>query len=165
MSSTMKWCCMNRPRQRSSRGAVMVEFALTVMMLVALVFGITELGRALYQWNTLTKAAEVGVRFLSRAYDQLDPLTCAPKAGWASSVTKAKNLVVYGQETETPPARLPGLTPDNVSVQVLPYNASFRACPLRIDVTGVPFDSPALVGLFGFNITLSAHAEERYIGE
>ena len=43
-------------------GSVMVEFAGALILLLLLVFGITEIGRAIYQLNTLTKSVEAGAR-------------------------------------------------------------------------------------------------------
>mgnify|MGYP000190056959 CR=1 FL=1 len=164
----------NHKSLRRRQGAVLIEFALVVMMLVVLVFGITELGRALYQWNTLTKAAEVGARYLTRSYGGLDPLTCSPRTGWDARVDEAENLVVYGAPIPSDGAipRLPGLTTDMVEIEepeqvsISSGGGVIQACVIKIAVTEVPFDSVVISDLLGFaNIKLSAYAEERYIGE
>lgn len=49
-------------RNRSERGAVAVEFALLAPVLVMLLLGIMEFGRAYNVQNTLTNAAREGVR-------------------------------------------------------------------------------------------------------
>lgn len=49
-------------------GMAAVEMALIMPVMLILVFGITELGRALYQYNGLVKASRGAVRFLSQ-YD------------------------------------------------------------------------------------------------
>ena len=41
---------------KSRSGTAMVEFAIILPLLLLLLFGITELGRALYQQNVLTQA-------------------------------------------------------------------------------------------------------------
>ena len=51
---------MNSPRRW--RGAALVEFALVLIPLLIIVLGISELGRALYQENTLAKSVAVGAR-------------------------------------------------------------------------------------------------------
>jgi Flp pilus assembly protein TadG len=85
---------------------VTVEFAIVVPLLVMVVFGITELGRALYELNTLTKATTTGARYLSRIPDAVvmnedeTPPTCSEGAAWADAAEKAENLVLYGSETE-----------------------------------------------------------------
>lgn len=48
------------------RGVAAVELALILPVMLILVFGITELGRALYQYNGLVKATRGAVRYLSQ---------------------------------------------------------------------------------------------------
>jgi Flp pilus assembly protein TadG len=52
------------PRRRTDRGAAAVEFALVLPMLLLVVAGIVDLGRAMYTEITLTGAAREGVRVL-----------------------------------------------------------------------------------------------------
>jgi hypothetical protein len=52
------------PRTRQ-QGVALIELGLILTLLVAITFGITEFGRAIYQYNTLAKAARDGARFLS----------------------------------------------------------------------------------------------------
>ncbi|MEZ5645222.1 MAG: pilus assembly protein [Burkholderiaceae bacterium] len=57
------------PRHHSSRrqrGVAAVEMAIIVMPMIILCFGITELGRALYQYNGLVKATRGAARYLSQ---------------------------------------------------------------------------------------------------
>lgn len=49
-------------RARGERGAAMVEFALVLPMLLILVFGIVDFGRAFQSWVTVTNAAREGAR-------------------------------------------------------------------------------------------------------
>ena len=53
---------MNAPGRHASRGQSLVEFALIFPVLVLLLFGIVDFGRAIYDYNTLANAARVGVR-------------------------------------------------------------------------------------------------------
>lgn len=46
-------------------GVVAVEFAILLIPMVLIVFGITELGRAFYQYNTLVKATRDAARYKS----------------------------------------------------------------------------------------------------
>lgn len=46
-------------------GVVAVEFAIVLIPMVLIVFGITELGRAFYQYNTLVKATRDAARYKS----------------------------------------------------------------------------------------------------
>lgn len=49
-----------RPSQQ--QGAAVVEFALVVILVVMMLFGLIELGRALFQWNTAADATRRGAR-------------------------------------------------------------------------------------------------------
>lgn len=64
---------MKRPRGQS-----LVEFALVLPVLFLIIFGILDLGRAVYIYNTLSNAARQGVRVASvdqnDANGQCDPL-------------------------------------------------------------------------------------------
>lgn len=87
------------------RGLALVEFALTIGLLLALVFGITEFGRAIYQYDTLAKSARDAARFLS---------TKAP--GDAAAIAEATCLAVYGQPSCTGTPLVPGLTAAMISI-------------------------------------------------
>ncbi|HET8746399.1 MAG TPA: TadE/TadG family type IV pilus assembly protein [Ramlibacter sp.] len=43
-------------------GAFIVEFAFTVIILIILLFGMLELGRAVYTWNSAVQATRAGAR-------------------------------------------------------------------------------------------------------
>jgi hypothetical protein len=47
------------------RGAVAIEFAIVLIPLTMLLFGIAELGRAFYQYDTIVKATRSAARYLS----------------------------------------------------------------------------------------------------
>lgn len=66
--------CRPQNATRSRRGAVAVEFAVVAPILVALLFGLIELGRAFEMQNLLEVAAREGARFASMDRDGLlDP--------------------------------------------------------------------------------------------
>lgn len=71
---------------KTQSGAVLVELALLLIPLLILVFGITEFGRAVYQYNALAKGVRDGARFLSQY---------AP--GDADRNLEARSLVVCGR--------------------------------------------------------------------
>lgn len=96
-----------RPARRADqRGVAAIEFALLAMLLLTLMLGAAELGRALYQYNTVVKNTRSAVRYLS-AY--------AP--GNATAITAAKNLAVYGTTTPGSTPLVPGLSTGMVSVK------------------------------------------------
>lgn len=74
--------------KHKEKGVAIIEFALVLPLLLILTFITTEFGRAMYQYNTLVKAARDAARYLS---------VQSPGSG----ITQSKNLVVYGSLTNT----------------------------------------------------------------
>jgi hypothetical protein len=161
-------------------GAALVEMVILAPLLIILVFGITELGRALYQQNTLTKCVTAGARYMARAYGVLDE-NCAITGSWDAYEAKARNLVVYGvldpgagdepllsHLDEAGNVGIDRKGPETIDVDVSGETQTISACVITVSGEAV-FD-----GLFGESIvpildlggvTLNAAAEERYIGE
>jgi Flp pilus assembly protein TadG len=75
---------------RSERGAAAVEFALVVPLLVALLFGIAEFGRAYYLQTTLSGAAREGVRVMAITNDAGQARTAARNAASTLALTDAQ---------------------------------------------------------------------------
>lgn len=50
------------PRRRKSKGQSLAEFALVFPVMALLLFGLLDLGRAVYMYNTLANAARAGAR-------------------------------------------------------------------------------------------------------
>ncbi|HTV53740.1 MAG TPA: TadE/TadG family type IV pilus assembly protein [Terriglobia bacterium] len=48
---------------RSERGQVLVEFTLSVLVFLVLVFGVLDFGRALYTYHAVSYAARAGTRY------------------------------------------------------------------------------------------------------
>jgi Flp pilus assembly protein TadG len=72
-------------RERSEHGAVAVEFAILLPLLLMLVLGTIEFGRAYNAQITLTNAAREGVRVMAIAKDQTGARTAAKNAAAAVS--------------------------------------------------------------------------------
>lgn len=78
----------------TQHGVAAVEFAIVLPVLLLLMIATAELGRAFYQYDTLTKAVRDGARYLS---------TVAIKGATVIDIDAAKeqstkNLVVYGED-------------------------------------------------------------------
>lgn len=71
---------------KKQQGVAMIELGIAIFLLVSIVFGITEFGRAIYEYNNLAKAARDAARYLS---------TKAP--GDAVGINTATCLAVYGK--------------------------------------------------------------------
>jgi Flp pilus assembly protein TadG len=85
--------------RRRDRGVAAVEFALVLPVLLALAFGATELGRAIYTYNALDKTVRDAARHLS----QHGPGDTAIQA-------EATCLAVYSNADCSGTAVAPGLT-------------------------------------------------------
>ncbi|AOI61726.1 pilus assembly protein TadG [Burkholderia diffusa] len=95
-------------RRSRMRGVAAVEFALVLMPMIVLATGVAEFGRAIYQYETLTKATRNAARYLSvfLPTDSAYPLA------------QAQCLVVYGSTTcgSAGTELVPGLTTSMVIV-------------------------------------------------
>lgn len=126
---------MKAPRiLRRARGVAAVELAILLIPLVIMAFGMTEIGRAFYQYNTLLKSTRDAARHLS-----MQP----PGQGEAV----ARCLVVYGraQPACSGDDRLvPGLTTDMVdfSYALVPLGGGLGSVNVvQVTVTDYPFHS------------------------
>jgi len=92
-------------------GAVLIEFAIIIPLLLLLVVGICEFSFAFYHFNILNKSVQDGARYFS------DPLR-ARKGGTtlpidtntttnATNINNSKNLVIYGNIAGTGNALMP----------------------------------------------------------
>lgn len=102
-----------RKRIHSQRGVAAVEMAIFLIPMLVLCFGITELGRALYQYNGLVKATRGAVRYLSQ-----QSLATPPEGEDADSIRlKARSLALCGAfDCGGKPALVPNLTLTMISV-------------------------------------------------
>lgn len=117
-------------RQRIQHGSAAVELAILLIPMVVMVFGMTELGRAVYYYNGLVSSTRDAARYLS---------TVAPGAG----EPQAACLAVYGNPQCEGDAVVPGLTTGMVRVDRYagvdtghgPINL------VSVSITGYPFES------------------------
>ncbi len=95
----------NRTFAERARGVAAVEFAFLLVPLILMIFGTTELGRAIYSYNTLDKTVRDAARHLSQH-----------GAGDSVIAAEAVCLAVYGKTACTPAdvPLVPGLTASNV---------------------------------------------------
>lgn len=129
-------------------GVAAIEFAILVPLMMLMVFGITEFGRAFYQYNTLAKSVRDGVRYLS---------TQAPGTGHDIAAC----LAVYGNQTCTGQVLVPGLSASMVSICDAINCPGTHSAVLTgsgvvnlatVTVTGFPFTSLVNFNLMGLEI-------------
>lgn len=150
-------------RSKRQQGAVVVEFALILTLLITLMAGIFEFGRAFWYYDALTKATRDGARLMS----------VSPKASIASAAIGDAQTQVVNAVTN---AGIPGFAAANVEVTCL--TATFDAGPACADGTapgGVRvqiIDYTMTIGQFipfllgagsNYAVELSPHTAMRYM--
>lgn len=96
-------------RSKSMRGVAAVEFTILMAFLFApLVLGTVEIGRVLFQYNTIAKSVRESARYIS--------LYSATGPGYATQVTIAKCLAAFGNNGCTGNPIVPGLTSAQISI-------------------------------------------------
>lgn len=125
---------------RKESGAVAVEMALLLPMLVLLLFGVTEFGRAIYQYNALAKAVRDSARYLSQ-FAPGDPVRSL----------EARSMVLCGAtDCSGKPPLVPGMSISYVRVRdrtTDPGNYNLQSTGrgvlnlVRVEVSGFTFHS------------------------
>lgn len=117
-------------------GSALIEFALILPFLLVLSVMTTELGRAVYRYNTTAKVVRDAVRYLSMQTP-------------GTHVAEARNLIVYGNTGGTGSPLDPALTAANVTA---PTWQTAGSGPLintvTVRVTGYQF-RPMVANMFG----------------
>ena len=130
---------------KRQHGVALVEFALILPLLLLLTFITTEFGRAMYQYNTLTKSVRDAVRYLSLQTP-------------GTKTTEARNLVVYGNISGSGSPLAVGLALSNVPTPTWQTAGSVPVInTVRVRITGYVF-RPLVSGAFGVsfnNLTYS----------
>lgn len=144
------------------QGAVVVEFALILTLLITLMAGIFEFGRAFWYYDTLTKATRDGARLMSMTDNT------AITAGVGLAQTRVRNAVNA--------AGVPGFELANVQVTCL--DAAFTTsvgCTngtaiggVRVQIVGYAMTIgqfiPFLIGAnSNYTATLAPHTTMRYM--
>ena len=116
-------------KPRPARGLALVEFVLLAPLLLALLLAVAEMGRALYQYNTLAKAVYAGARYYAANV----------LADEAAAEAKAALLVQYGDDTGAGqpllPPPLPAVACSHLN-SVAKVSASYTFTPLPGDPLG-----------------------------
>lgn len=127
-------------RARRQRGIATVEFAICAPILFLLMLATAELGRLLFQYNTLAKAVRDGARYAAAAATNSQRLVIITPAMSAAT----RNLVVTGNIAGTGTPLLPELTVANVDVS---NNGNGF---IRVSVTYVYQPMLGTLPMFGF---------------
>src|SRR5215208_6124571 len=126
---------MTKPDLRNERGATVVEFAFIVPLLIVLILGIAEFGRAFQVSGTLSAAAREGVRVMAL---QNDP--AAARAAVRNAATSLDPALTDAQIAITP-ATCPqtgGSTSVRLTISYpMPFLTDFFGSGVDLTGTGV----------------------------
>lgn len=151
---------MSRTVRRQS-GVAALELALVLVPLLTLCLGVAEIGRAVYTYNTIDKAARSAVRHLTSVL----PTNPDPKS-------EARNLVVYGNVEGTGAPLAPDLTTAMVDICDAATCAGTHASVpsgsgvvnlVTVRITGYTYHSivsyvvPALLNFNDIAVTMRSH--------
>jgi hypothetical protein len=104
--------------------------------MTTMIFMVTEIGRAYYQYNTIAKSVREAARYLSVRAPNVD-------------VDKARNIVVYGNPNGTGKPLALGLSLSNVPVPTWGTTGAYPALStVTISVTGYRY-VPLVSNVFG----------------
>lgn len=158
-------------RQRSrfntdQTGAALVEFSVTVPMLLVLMCGGLEFGRILFHHEAINNSVRNAARFLSHV-----PATCAGPSG--SDETRAKNLARTGSLDASDPAIISYWTSDGtISVTTRCVDNSTETfygreqIPVITVSASVGYDDLGMLSFLGIDpVTLAAEHEVMNLGE
>jgi len=126
--------------KKRQEGVALVELAITISLMLAICFAVTEFGRAIYTYNTLAKAARDAARYLS-----------TQAAGDAAAHATATNLVVYGTPVvgASQPTLVWGLSASKVSI----CDAANPACTSNIFQGSNPAINTVTVTVTGYTFS------------
>jgi Flp pilus assembly protein TadG len=126
--------------KKRQKGVALVEFGITILLLLAICFAVTEFGRAIYTYNTLAKSVRDAARYLS-----------TQAAGSATAHAMAQQLVVYGTPvvTNNQPPLVPGLTTGMVSI----CDAADLTCTSNMGQGSNPAINTVTVRISGYTFT------------
>jgi len=98
---------------RLQKGVAILEFTIALPLLLLLMLATVEFGRALSQYDTLTKAVRDSCRYVASkaAVGTTSVVSVTPQLQ-----TEGGNLAAYGNINGTGTTLLPGLAPGNVTV-------------------------------------------------
>jgi len=149
--------------RRNPRGTAMVETAIVLPVVMLLLFGLIEMGRALHHQHILAKTVRDAARYLARV-----PLACPAGAdpNWAAALTTAQHLAATGQLSGGN-ALVRGWTEASFTVaNPVCQNWSGRTVQMITMSADIPYQDLGLLGYLGLGpMRLGASHQQVHIGE
>lgn len=148
---------------RGEEGTQLIEFAIAFPFLLFMFAGAVEMGRLFHTYTTLTKATDVGARYLS------SPATAVGQSGYdTSDIWAAKNLMVCGVAASCSGVNpiVSGFDTTNITITPPPMIGNVRYVTVTISYTYTPkvFNLSAMgFGGPSLNYTLTPQTTMRYL--
>jgi len=98
---------------RRARGLATVEFAVTAPLLLFLILGVSEVGRAIFHYATLSHLVRDAARYVTE--NSIAGTTGVVEIS-ATTIDRARNLAVYGNINGAGQPKLPAFAPEHVQV-------------------------------------------------
>lgn len=133
---------VSRNRRSRQHGSIMVEFALTGVMMFTIFTGVYGFGYSMFAYNALQQGVRDGCRYASRK--PYDSNTGTPSQAFLTAV---QNMVVYNDPAGGSTPIVTGLTTNNVQL-TMDMNGG---TPVGITVSLVNFQLDALFVRFQLN--------------
>ena len=117
-------------RHRTQRGVAAIEFAILVVPLLIMAFGMTELGRVVYYYNSMVSSTRAAARYLGTEPE-------------GSGEEAARCIAVHGDPGCQGAVLIPGLTTDmvHISTQTGVDTGTGTIDLVRVTIEGFPFHS------------------------
>jgi Flp pilus assembly protein TadG len=144
-------------------GTQLIEFALAFPFLLFMFAGAIEMGRLFQTYTTLTKATDVGARYLS------SPVNAVGISGYdATDIAAAKNLMVCGVAASCSGVNpiVSGFSTADITITPPPLTGNVRYVTVTISYTYTPkVFNLAAMGFSGpnLNYTLTPQTTMRYL--
>jgi len=139
-----------RNKKSSQRGATLVEFAVGATVFLTAMFAVIEFGRALWTHNALSDAARRAARYAINQPASTPPGVRTSGTDVGPSITKIKNIAVYGDPAGGTQPLINDLTPANVNVTYQQFGLGEGA----VSVTIQNYQFRFVVPIVGTTITM-----------
>ena len=148
---------MTRTKKRGESGQSLVEFALSILFVLVLVFGIIELTVFVYTYNVLADAAKEGVRYAVVHGTGVGAANCSGPGGLGVTCTDSTGTNVQATVSRYTTLSLH----DSTAMTVTPtYPDSSSVAPSRVRVT-IAYNYQPIFGFGLSSVTVNAAAEGR----
>ncbi len=113
---------------KKQRGLAIAEMTLVLPLLLLLLLAVSEVGRILYLYNSLTQAQRDGARYLAANAFKGSTQVIELVEATGANADRTRNLIVYGNETGSGTPLLKDLSRADITLSVV------NSTHIRVDV-------------------------------